>query len=121
LSSSAVLPSIVVPDLPFVRLELVECCMEHRPGLFHHVLACPPALLDLPCEDVNVACTFLIDRVEHTQHHLEIGLLAFVQVFKIRNRSGYAAIYQNNLTEGRSSAEAMSRMLKAVARKPKKK
>ena len=44
-----------------------------------------------------------------------------LQVFKIRNRGGYAAIYQSNLTEGRTSAQAVSRMLKAVSRKPKKK
>jgi len=44
-----------------------------------------------------------------------------LKVFKIRNRGGYAAVYQHNLTEGRTSAQAISRMLKAVARKPKKK
>ena len=44
-----------------------------------------------------------------------------LQVFKIRNRGGYAAVYRNNLTEGRTSAQAVSRMLKAVGRKPKKK
>jgi hypothetical protein len=44
-----------------------------------------------------------------------------LQVFKIRNRGGYAAVCQSNLTEGRTAAQAISRMLKAVARKPKKK
>lgn len=42
-----------------------------------------------------------------------------LKVFKIRNRSGYAALYQNNLTEGRNAAEAVARMIKAVKRKPK--
>jgi len=44
-----------------------------------------------------------------------------VSVFKIRNRKGYAAICCNNLTEGRTSQEACSRMQKALKRKPKKK
>ncbi len=43
-----------------------------------------------------------------------------LKVFKIRNRTGYAAIYDNNLTEGISQPEAISRMLKAVKRKAKK-
>jgi hypothetical protein len=43
-----------------------------------------------------------------------------IKVFKIRNRSGYAAILKNNLTEGRTRAEALSRMIKAVKRNPKK-
>lgn len=44
-----------------------------------------------------------------------------VKIFKMRNRSGYAAIYQNNLTEGRSAAQAFSRMVKAVKRRAKRK
>ena len=44
-----------------------------------------------------------------------------VKIFKIRNRTGYAAIYQNNLTEGRSPKDAFERMVKAVKRKPKRK
>ncbi len=43
-----------------------------------------------------------------------------VEIFKIRNRTGYAALYQNNLTEGRSAKEAYDRMVKAVRRKVKK-
>ena len=43
-----------------------------------------------------------------------------VNIFKIRNRSGYAALYQNNLTEGRSADEAFDRMVKAAKRKVKK-
>jgi hypothetical protein len=44
-----------------------------------------------------------------------------VKIFKIRNRSGYAALYQNNLTEGRSADEAFARMVKAAKRNPKRK
>ena len=40
-----------------------------------------------------------------------------VKIFKIRNRKGYAALYQNNLTEGRSADMAFARMAKAVRRK----
>ena len=39
-----------------------------------------------------------------------------VVTFKIRNRRGYAAIYDNSLTEGRTIAQAMARMAKAVKR-----
>jgi hypothetical protein len=42
-----------------------------------------------------------------------------LKVFKVRNRSGYAAIYDNNLTEGMTQPEAISRMMKAVKRKAK--
>jgi hypothetical protein len=42
-----------------------------------------------------------------------------VKIFKIRNRSGYAALYKNNLTEGRSAVQAYERMVKAAARKAK--
>ena len=42
-----------------------------------------------------------------------------VRVFKIRNRKGYAALYSNNLTEGRTAEQAFSRMVKAVRRKGK--
>lgn len=42
-----------------------------------------------------------------------------VKIFKIRNRSGYAAIYQNNITEGRTLDQAFARMVKAARRKPK--
>lgn len=43
-----------------------------------------------------------------------------VKIFKIRNRAGYAALYKNNVTEGRTPALAYARMLKAMKRKPKK-
>jgi hypothetical protein len=39
-----------------------------------------------------------------------------VITFKIRNRKGYAAIYDRNLTEGRTIAQALARMAKAVKR-----
>ena len=39
-----------------------------------------------------------------------------LQVFKIRNRGGYAAVYQNNLTEGRTVYQAYSRLVKACRR-----
>jgi len=39
-----------------------------------------------------------------------------VKVFKIKNRSGYAALCCDHLTEGRSSAEACARMVKALRR-----
>jgi hypothetical protein len=43
-----------------------------------------------------------------------------VKIFKLRNRSGYAALYQNNLTEGRTADQAFARMVKAARRKPKR-
>lgn len=43
-----------------------------------------------------------------------------VKIFKIRNRTGYACLHQNNLTEGRTANQAFARMLKAVKRKPKR-
>ncbi|MDD3344965.1 MAG: hypothetical protein PHO34_00805 [Candidatus Omnitrophica bacterium] len=39
-----------------------------------------------------------------------------VQIFKIRNRRGYAAICFDHLTEGKSAQEAYDRMLKALRR-----
>lgn len=44
-----------------------------------------------------------------------------VKVFKIKNRSGYAAICENHLTEGRSTAQACDRMAKALRRTNRKK
>lgn len=40
-----------------------------------------------------------------------------VKIFKMKNRTGYAAIHKNNLTEGRSPTQAYARMLKAINRK----
>lgn len=39
-----------------------------------------------------------------------------VELFKIKNRKGYAAICNGCLTEGRSKEEALKRMLKALRR-----
>jgi len=44
-----------------------------------------------------------------------------ISVFKIKNRSGYAAICKEHLTEGKSKAEALARMDKALKRTTKKK
>lgn len=43
-----------------------------------------------------------------------------VKLFKIRNRKGFAALFGNNLTEGRTAGVAFGRMAKAVRRKEKK-
>ena len=42
-----------------------------------------------------------------------------VLTFKIKNRRGYAAVCGGHLTEGRSVAVALSRMVKALRRKNK--
>jgi hypothetical protein len=39
-----------------------------------------------------------------------------ITIFKIKNRSGYAAICKAHLTEGRSKALALDRMVKALKR-----
>lgn len=39
-----------------------------------------------------------------------------VQIFKIKNRKGYAAVCFNHLTEGASAQEAYERMVKALRR-----
>jgi hypothetical protein len=39
-----------------------------------------------------------------------------VEIFKIRNRKGYAAICCEHLTEGKAPQEAYDRMVKAVRR-----
>jgi len=44
-----------------------------------------------------------------------------IVVFKIKNRSGYAAICSEHLTEGRSKEQALARMDKALKRTAKKK
>jgi hypothetical protein len=44
-----------------------------------------------------------------------------ITVFKIANRSGYAAVCQDHLTEGKSKQEALDRMAKALKRTLKKK
>lgn len=39
-----------------------------------------------------------------------------VNIFKIKNRRGFAAVCKNNLTEGRNPVQAFERMVKAVKR-----
>lgn len=39
-----------------------------------------------------------------------------VNIFRIKNRRGYAALCMNHLTEGRSPVQAFERMIKAVKR-----
>ncbi|MDD5561062.1 MAG: hypothetical protein PHT50_02900 [Candidatus Omnitrophica bacterium] len=39
-----------------------------------------------------------------------------VQIFKIKNRRGYAAVCFDHLTEGKSAQEAYARMVKALRR-----
>ena len=43
-----------------------------------------------------------------------------ITVFKIKNRSGYAAVCDEHLTEGATEAEALDRMVKALNRTVKK-
>lgn len=43
-----------------------------------------------------------------------------VKIFKMRNRRGYCALYQNNVTEGMTPGLAFERMCKAARRKPKR-
>ncbi len=50
---------------------------------------------------------------------MKVGKLS-VKIFKIKNRSGYAAIYANHLTEGRTIQQAYQRMVKAVRRRKKR-
>ena len=43
-----------------------------------------------------------------------------VKTFKIKNRSGYAALCCNHLTEGKTPQQARDRMDKALRRKKKR-
>ncbi len=43
-----------------------------------------------------------------------------VAIFKIKNRSGYAAVCFDHLTEGKNAQEAYERMVKALRRTNKK-
>lgn len=47
---------------------------------------------------------------------MRIGKLS-VNIFKIKNRRGYAAVCASHLTEGRTAQQAYERMVKAVRRK----
>ncbi|MCB9800067.1 MAG: hypothetical protein H6757_04855 [Candidatus Omnitrophica bacterium] len=51
--------------------------------------------------------------VKKTLHKLSSSK---VQIFKIKNRRGYAAVCMNNLTEGNTPVQAFERMVKAVKR-----
>jgi len=44
-----------------------------------------------------------------------------ITIFKIKNRSGFAAICNGHLTEGKRKEEALDRMHKALKRTTKKK
>lgn len=43
-----------------------------------------------------------------------------VEIFKIKNRRGFAAACEGHLTEGDTSAQAMDRMVKALSRTARK-
>ena len=43
-----------------------------------------------------------------------------VQIFKIKNRRGYAAICERNLTEGKTIQQVIERMTKAIRRTSRK-
>lgn len=45
-----------------------------------------------------------------TQKRLKLVQASQVRIFKIKNRRGYAAVCLNNLTEGKSAAEAFQRL-----------
>ncbi|MFA5196539.1 MAG: hypothetical protein WC330_01510 [Candidatus Omnitrophota bacterium] len=46
---------------------------------------------------------------------MEIGARR-IKIFRIKNRRGYACIFSNHLTEGKSVVEAYDRMIKALRR-----
>lgn len=50
---------------------------------------------------------------------IKIGHLK-VDIFKIKNRQGYAAVCCDHLTEGKNQQEAYGRMVKAVRRTTKR-
>ncbi|HRZ86220.1 MAG TPA: hypothetical protein P5287_00245 [bacterium] len=50
---------------------------------------------------------------------MKIGKLT-VTIFKIKNRTGYAAVCDGHLTEGKTADEAYDRMVKAVTRTQRK-
>lgn len=47
--------------------------------------------------------------------------MAKINCFKIKNRTGYAALCCEHLTEGKTRAEALARMEKALKRRKKTK
>ena len=44
-----------------------------------------------------------------------------LNIFKIKNRNGYAAICEGHLTEGTTQPQALARMVKALSRSDRKK
>ncbi len=52
-------------------------------------------------------------------HNPKIGHLK-VDIFKIKNRAGFAAVCYGHLTEGKTPQEAYERMVKALRRTNKK-
>ena len=44
-----------------------------------------------------------------------------MQIFKMKNRQGFAAICDAHLTEGQTSQQAVDRLVKALTRTEKKK
>lgn len=43
-----------------------------------------------------------------------------VNIFKIENREGFAAVYRRHLTEGKTKEQAYERMVKALGRSERK-
>jgi len=52
----------------------------------------------------------MLDKIGHLK----------VEIFKIKNRSGFAAVCLKHLTEGKDSQEAYARMVKALRRSSNK-
>lgn len=52
----------------------------------------------------------MLDKIGHLK----------VEIFKIKNRSGFAAICFEHLTEGKTALEAYARMVKALRRSNRK-
>jgi hypothetical protein len=52
----------------------------------------------------------MLDKIGHLK----------VEIFKIRNRTGFAAVCFEHLTEGRTPQEAYERMVKALRRSNRK-
>lgn len=63
--------------------------------------------------------TMPLPGVELAYMEAKIGHLK-VEIFKIKNRAGYAAICCEHLTEGMTTQEAYARMVKALNRTNRK-
>ncbi len=53
------------------------------------------------------------------EKHMKKVSAKAARVFKIENRKGYACVCLDNLTEGKTQAEALARMVKALKRSGK--